>query len=148
MNEQKVLLEIVQRWNPNPVPEYRGFRCAYCQKYNLENGAWHHLLSSEGFLNPVHFCDGCEDKFKSSSIVITTPKTGVDKTKFSQIPENLRQIVSNWPKKSDPVKKAITCDVCGKPLQDAYHVWFNMDGTLVEMHFDKDCWGVNLYLCN
>lgn len=140
MDEQKLLLEVVERWNPNPKPEYRGFRCANCQKYNLQDGAWHHLLSSGGFLNPVHFCDECEAKFNASNLQLTSPKTEVDIRNFSQIPENLRQIVSLRPKNSKVVKKQIECDNCGKPLQEAYHVWFNMDETLVEMHFDKDCW--------
>ena len=139
MDEQKLLLEIVERWNPNPDPEYREFRCANCQQYNLEDGAWHHLLNSGDFLNPVHFCDGCEAKFKNSSLEITGPKTEVDIRNFSQIPENLRQIVSLWPKDSKVVKKQIECDNCGSLLQEGYHTWFNMNGTLIEMHFDKDC---------
>lgn len=138
-DKQKLLLEVVQRWNPNPNPEYRGFRCANCQKYNLQNEAYHHLLNSGGFLNPVHFCNECEAKFNNSSLEIIGPKFEADRAKFNPPSDEIRKIISRWPKDSQAVKKQIECDYCGNPLQEAYHAWFNMDGTLIELHFDKDC---------
>lgn len=63
MDNQKILLKIVKTWNINPNPEYRGFRCANCQKYMHK--AWHHQLNYGGFKTPVHFCNRCERKFSS-----------------------------------------------------------------------------------
>jgi len=40
--KQHALLRIVQTWNLNPKPEYRGFRCANCQRYI--HRSWHHWL--------------------------------------------------------------------------------------------------------
>lgn len=60
MEEQKILLKIVQSWKINPRPEYRGFRCADCQRYLHK--AWHNFLDYGGFKTQIHFCKGCWKK--------------------------------------------------------------------------------------
>lgn len=72
MDKQKELLKIVRAWKINPRPEYkqslnsslsseyRGFRCADCQKYLHK--AFHHYLKYGGFNTPVHFCKNCQKK--------------------------------------------------------------------------------------
>ncbi len=59
-NTQKALLKIVRTWIIKLTPEYRGFRCADCQKYIHK--AWHHFLNYGGFKTPVHFCNKCQRK--------------------------------------------------------------------------------------
>lgn len=80
MDNQNILLEIVKTWNLNEKPEYRGFRCANCQKYM--DKAWHHWLASGNYITPVHFCNKCEKDFLSSNIKITKPKIEIDRNKF------------------------------------------------------------------
>ena len=65
----------------NPKPEYRGFRCANCQKYMRK--AWHHWLFKGGYKTPVHFCIRCEKDFKLNKIKTNKPGILVDKSKFS-----------------------------------------------------------------
>ena len=62
---RETLLQIVKKWNINSEPEYRGFRCADCQRY--VRNAWHHELNYGGFKTPVHFCNSCQKKFGSGS---------------------------------------------------------------------------------
>jgi hypothetical protein len=139
---QKVLLKIVLTWDLNENPEYRGFRCANCQKYMHK--AYYHWLTDGGYKTPVHFCKECERKFVSSNIVVTKPRTVVDRLKFGlKFPENIwqkiRKAVKSWDTKAKPKYKTFTCDDCGRKMHKAYHVWSNMDGTLVETHFCKEC---------
>jgi hypothetical protein len=54
---EKKLLIIVKSWNINPNPEYRGFRCASCQR--KMHKAWHVWLNSDGYKLEVHFCRKC-----------------------------------------------------------------------------------------
>ncbi|MCL4365916.1 hypothetical protein M1437_01685 [Patescibacteria group bacterium] len=61
MENNKTLLTIVKTWNIKFQPEYRGFRCADCQKYMHK--AWHHYLNYGGFKTPIHFCNKCQKKF-------------------------------------------------------------------------------------
>lgn len=62
-NDSYSLLSIVKTWKVNPKPEYRGFRCADCQKYIRK--AWHHFLDYGGYKVPVHFCNACQKKLGS-----------------------------------------------------------------------------------
>lgn len=64
MEDSKRLLKIVKTWNIKFTSEYRGFRCADCQKYLHK--AWHHFLNLGGYKTPVHFCNRCQKKFGSS----------------------------------------------------------------------------------
>jgi hypothetical protein len=140
---QELLLRIVKTWNLNEKPEYRGFRCANCQEYM--NKAWYHWLTEGGYRAPVHFCESCESDYESSKMVIAKPEVAVDMKRFGmKFPEELerlfRELQSKWDTDADPVYKTFTCDKCDKDMQKAYHVWFNMDNTLlVEEHFCKEC---------
>jgi len=51
VNKEK-LLKTVQSWNIKKEPEYRGFRCANCQKYIRKT--WHIWFDHEGFKCEVH----------------------------------------------------------------------------------------------
>jgi len=141
MDSQKTLLQIVKTWNINPGPEYRGFRCANCQKTIRK--AWYHWLATVGYKTPVHFCNECEKKFKLNKIKVKKPILKVNKSKFIQFPENinlkLQKAVRKWNTKSKPIYKIFTCDNCGKKMFKAYHIWFNSKGTLIEVHFCRQC---------
>ena len=56
MNKNKIL-KIVKTWKIKWEPEYRGFRCAKCQKPIRK--AWHCWLNKRGFKLEVHFCNKC-----------------------------------------------------------------------------------------
>lgn len=56
MNKEK-LLRTVKSWNIKSKPEYRGFRCAHCQKYMRK--AWHIWFNHGGFKCEVHLCKRC-----------------------------------------------------------------------------------------
>lgn len=60
--DQDKLLKIVKTWKIRWTPEYRGFRCAKCQKYLQK--AWHVWLDKGGFKLEVHFCKECGDKLR------------------------------------------------------------------------------------
>ncbi|MCL5784224.1 MAG: hypothetical protein M1142_02620 [Patescibacteria group bacterium] len=68
MDNDKTLLKIVKTWNIKMQPEYRGFRCADCQRYLHK--AWHHYLNYGGFKTPVHFCNNCQKKFGSKTGIL------------------------------------------------------------------------------
>lgn len=55
--DQEKILGIVRKWKISPKPEYRGFRCARCQKHMRK--AWHVWLNKGGFRLEVHFCRKC-----------------------------------------------------------------------------------------
>jgi len=98
MNDQKVLLRIVQTWNINHKPEYRGFRCVNCQK-TIRKG-WYHWLITAGYKTPVHFCNRCEKKFRLNKIEVKKPIVKVNRSKFIKFPENikskLQKAVHKW----------------------------------------------------
>lgn len=54
---EKKMLNFVKGWKISPYPEYRGFRCAGCQKKIRK--AWHIWLNSDGYKLEVHFCLKC-----------------------------------------------------------------------------------------
>jgi len=53
------LRDIVETWNPNENPEFRGFRCGLCQKSIKK--AYHHTLNSKEYVVPVHLCENCQE---------------------------------------------------------------------------------------
>ncbi len=55
--DQREILRIVQKWRISWRPEYRGFRCAKCQR--LMRKAWHVWLRDGGYKVEVHFCKEC-----------------------------------------------------------------------------------------
>lgn len=151
-SEQSLLLDIVKTWNISESPEYRGFRCANCQEY--KNIAWYHWVTTGGFRLPIHLCDDtCEKALKSGELnVDKTKQKEIDRNTFgkthSYTPEavtTFRNIVSSWPDESKPLLKAFTCDLCEKDLdledgiRKGWHVWWNTNGTLTELHFHKAC---------
>lgn len=153
--EQNILLDIVGTWKISKNPEYRGFRCANCQKYN--NVAWYHWLNDGGFKLPVHLCKNCEAKFQDNAIGIDESKKQIinrktfgNSYKYSPAAiKKFKKIVVSWPKHQKVEFKAFSCDQCGKVLdidkkdglRKGYHCWWKMeDGkTLAELHFHKSC---------
>jgi len=132
------LLRIVRTWRPGERPEYRGFRCANCQRSIRK--AWHHWLDCCGYKTPVHFCAACEKKFRASKIEITKPETKVDRKTFGMefppsVERKIREAAARWNTKAKPGYKTFTCDECGRRMRKAWHVWSNDRGTLVEAHF-------------
>ena len=141
MTSQKILLKIVKTWKINPKPEYRGFGCANCQKPIRK--AWYHWLNQGGYKLPVHFCNRCEKKFRLNKIEVKKPVVKVNKSKFIKFPENiktkLQKVVRKWNTKSEPIYKTFVCDNRGKKMFKAYHIWFILKETLIEVHFCKQC---------
>lgn len=142
--DQERLRAIVETWNLNDAPEFRGFRCANCQEY-LSGKAWHYLLHEGGYITPVHFCVKCKYDFERST-ASERQRIQIDRNRFkpifSQTAEfTLDEISKQWSLEREPVYKDFTCDFCGKLLPDAkaYHVWRNNAGTLIEYHFDRAC---------
>jgi len=141
MKRDEVLLRIVRTWRPSDRPEYRGFRCANCQR--RIHKAWHHWLDASGYKTPVHFCDSCEKKFRASKIKITKPEIKVNRKNFGMkfppgVERKIREAAARWNTKAKPKYKTFTCDECGRRVRKARHVWFNDRGTLVEVHFCKE----------
>jgi len=138
----KTLLKIVKTWNLSKKPEYRGFRCANCQKYMRK--VYYYWLDGSGYLTPVHFCKECQKKFESSEIQITKPRLPVNRKTFGldfgeEIIQMGRNIIKKWKIKAKPKYKIFTCDNCGKNMYKAYHTWLNIKNRLVEIHFCKKC---------
>ena len=137
---QKFLLKIVQTWDLNPNPEYRGFRCANCQKYMRK--AWYHWLTEGGYKTPVHFCNDCEEKFKSNKIKINKSKIVINRSRFKLYGEKkaeLMKLSEKWNTKVGPIYKMFTCDSCRRDMYRAYHVWLAEKGNLIEIHLCKKC---------
>ena len=59
---EKEILRIVRLWRIKRTPEYRGFRCAKCQR--VMRKAWHVWLRDGGFKVEVHFCKRCYAKLR------------------------------------------------------------------------------------
>ena len=140
--KQDALLRIVQTWNLNPKPEYRGFRCAHCQRYIRRS--WHHWLHSKGYKTPVHLCQDCEKKSRKGNLKVVARERSVVKSRFSlnlseKVTQDLRGIVRSWRSLDKVIHKSFTCDKCKASVYKAYHVWTYIDKDLVETHFCKHC---------
>lgn len=161
--EQKPLLSIVQTWRPSEKPEYRGFRCGHCQQY--KNEAWHHWLTIEDYLLPVHLCnDTCEPALKNNELKVDMTKVKtIDRAMFGDgykcsdiTSQRFNEIIATWSKAQKPILKAFSCDECKDDLtidpndgiRKGYHVWYKMDlpagrhgdnKTLAELHFHRRC---------
>lgn len=124
---QKILLRIVQEWKINQKPEYRGFRCAKCQKYIHK--AWHHWLKTAGFKTPVHFCNSCEKKFKLLKIkknykTFTCDKCGKKMYKAWHV----------WTRKDNVLSEDHFCKKCGEKLKfgkEIKGIIYDLDGTII-----------------
>lgn len=135
------LLRVVRTWRPSEKPEYRGFRCANCQRRMYK--AWYHWLDRCGYKAPVHFCAACEKKFRAGKICITTPEVKINRKTFGlefskETERKLREASKKWDTRARPTYRTFTCDECGRRMRKAWHVWFNDRGTLVEAHFCKE----------
>ena len=138
--KQDVLLHVVQTWNLNPKPEYRGFRCANCQRYLHK--AWHHWITSGGYRTPVHLCQSCEGLFKKGKLKARGSRRPALKSRFytnlsSKVRAQLRNFIGRT--SSRPVYKSFTCDKCRTSFTKAYHVWLFLRGSLNELHLCKRC---------
>ena len=155
LEEQELLLKIVQTWSPSRPPEYRGFRCANCQRYI--NKAFYHWLDFGGYKLPVHLCRDCEDEFRNRNLKIDDiRKQPIDLQKFEtnyseKTEERFGEIVDLWEYR-EPELRRFFCDECGLDLnmeklfdgsmrRQGYHVWWKMPNgqILTELHFHKDC---------
>jgi len=138
----KILLRIVETWDIQEKPEYRGFRCANCQKYIHK--AYYYWLDGGGYLTPIHFCKKCQKKLESFQIKIIKPRLPVNRKTFGlnfgeKIFKICKNISKKWNTKAKPTYKIFTCDKCGRNMYRAYHVWLNIDSRLIEVHFCKKC---------
>lgn len=139
---ENIFLKIVKTWQLKELPEFRGFRCANCQKYM--NKAWYHWLDEGGYKTPVHFCDKCEKEYGCSQIKILNLPVRFNRKKFGfafppQIKSKIINIAGKWDTKAKPVYKMFTCDECQRSMIKAYHVWANLNNTLIETHFCWEC---------
>ena len=138
--KQALLLRIAGTWNPNPKPEYRGFRCTNCKR-SLHK-AWHHWLTSGGYRTPVHLCQNCESLFKQDKLKARGLRRPALKSRFytnfsSKIRGKLRNFLGRV--SARPAYKGFTCNKCRTGLLKAYHVWSFLRGSLRELHFCKRC---------
>ncbi len=157
--EQQRLLTIVRGWRPSVFPEYRGFRCAFCQA--LVDEAWHHWLHADGYHVPVHLCAArCEPLFQAGALPLSQEQSAAGARPIAsnvypfseEAIRRFREIVSAWPSDTAPERRAFICDACGGELaleagldgsqhRQGYHVWWKMDpgDTLAELHFHRAC---------
>lgn len=152
--EQEVLLSIVETWQPNEWPEYRGFRCANCQQYR--NEAWYHWVTTGGYLLPIHMCnETCHKALKDGAISVNQVKRAVvnpaifgqDYQYTQDTIKQFRKIVALWPQDQGPQLKEYVCDECDKTLEidptdgarKGWHAWWNNNGILTEFHFHREC---------
>ncbi len=138
--KQDVLLRIVRTWRLNPKPEYRGFRCANCQRYLRR--AWHHWLTSSRYRTPVHLCQSCESLFRQDKLKVRGARRLAIKSRFYKnfslkVKGQLRKFLGRT--STRPVYKGFTCDKCKTSLQKAYHIWSFLRGSLNELHLCKRC---------
>jgi len=102
------LLKIVKTWKINEKPEYRGFRCANCQKYIFK--AWHYWLNEGRYKTPVHFCKKCKIELGLSDGIYK--KFNCDKCSKS-----VRKAWHIWNKKEDILSEIHHCRNCANKLK-------------------------------
>lgn len=91
-------------------PEYRGFRCADCQRYLHK--AWHYYLNYNGFKTPVHFCNICQ---KKSGL-----KNGIRKIfTCDKCGRNIFKSFHIWSKEGKNLVETHFCRECFKKLNSA-----------------------------
>ncbi len=125
--KKDILLKIVQTWRLNKEPEYRGFRCANCQKYIHK--AWHRWLKTGGFKTPVHFCNDCEKKIKLLQI------KGIYKTfTCDKCSKKMRKSWHVWIEKDNVLVEDHFCKKCGDKLgfnKEIKGIIYDLDGTII-----------------
>lgn len=152
MQDSEILRSIVDIWDISPKPEYRGFRCANCQKYI--NESYYHWLQDDQYYAPVHFCTDCQSKFLSGELqpAVSSSHRERDLTVFnkqysSAAQEVFASIVATWQPAASDAATIFYCDKCGRELdidaadgqRKGYHVWWLHDGRLHELHFHRGC---------
>lgn len=150
MDKQKALQDIVNTWDINPLPTFRGFKCGNCQKYI--NEAYYHWLNSSQFYLPVHFCTSCQKLLKENKLEINISKGKHPKQDdFPILSESTKRtfadIVSRWSPHESNNPTPFFCDDCqGKldndrsdEMRKGYHVWWPNEGRLHELHFHRKC---------
>ncbi len=151
MNEQAILLKIVKTWNISSSPEYRGFRCAYCQQYR--NQSWYHWLRSSGFIVPLHLCEEvCHSKFEAGKLEFKEnpdyQRNPLENNYSEKAKEKFEEIIESWDMNQKPILKAFVCDLCHQDLaidpidnlRKGYHVWYETKrGDYAELHFHRTC---------
>ena len=99
-----LLLQTVWTWKINEKPEYRGFRCANCQRYIYK--AWHHWLKTGGYKTPIHFCNECEANLKLRI-------KGIYKTfTCDRCKKKMRKAWHVWTKKDNILSEDHFCKTC------------------------------------
>lgn len=96
------LLKIVKKWNIKLAPEYRGFRCADCQKYIHK--AYQHNLNSSGYKVLVHFCISCEKKNNGSG--------NYETFKCDNCERAIRKAYHIWNKNRGTLEEIHLCNQC------------------------------------
>lgn len=152
MQDSELLRRIVNSWDIKPEPEYRGFRCANCQRYI--NESYYHWLQDGQYYVPVHFCTDCQSKFLSGELrqAVLPSNSERDLTVFNKqyslaTQEVFESIVTTWKPAASDAVTIFYCDKCGSELdidpangqRKGYHVWWLHDARLHELHFHRDC---------
>jgi len=123
---QKILLRVVQAWKIKEKPEYRGFRCAHCQKYMHK--AWHYWLSEGGYKIPVHFCNKCKVKLKLKN------KRDYKTFTCDNCGKKMHKAWHVWTKNDGVLSEAHFCKKCGKKLgvgKEIKGIIYDLDGTII-----------------
>ena len=136
--KSKILLEIVKTWKINKKPEYRGFKCAYCQRYIHK--AYHYWLDSDKYKTPVHFCRKCRKKLETDQLQEIRSRSVFKRSDLHKsFTQEYLKIIERWNTGSKPRYKNFTCDSCGKNMRKAYHLWLNIKNRSVEIHLCRKC---------
>jgi HAD superfamily hydrolase (TIGR01549 family) len=130
---------MVKTWDINPNPEYRGFRCAKCQKYIKK--AWHCYLKAGGYRTPVHFCNACQKKL----VKTTSKEQSVYKTfTCDKCGGKMHRAYHIWLTEKGILKEIHLCKECANRffLENKFcGVIYDLDGTLVSTQkLHEDAW--------
>jgi hypothetical protein len=141
---QSILLKIVESWDISATPEYRGFRCAVCQRPIFK--AWHHWLTHGGYATPVHLCRRCEPSLSPRKILPPKPNASSSQAAIARCSDEITGVLIRLLKASESCKfpeyRSLTCDRCGRIVRKAYHLWCEREGTKSELHMCKYCGNV------
>ena len=125
--EQKTLLRIVRSWKINKKPEYRGFRCANCQKYIYKS--WHYWLKRGGYQTPVHFCNKCQVQLRALKNKAVYKTFACD-----NCGKKMSKAYHVWNKKNEVLSESHFCKNCGSKLgfgKRIKGIIYDLDGTII-----------------
>lgn len=141
------LLRIVRSWDIKRIPEYRGFRCAICQRYVYK--AWHYWLLNQYFRTPVHICKVCQNNPKmpegqksshtSVQICSNTSWNSWNEHLSGNLIDILTSTAKSWRRDQRVVYRQPTCDSCSHTVHKAFHIWFRTGAALNEGHLCTRC---------